>query len=58
MVRKANNSGADVQPVQMYGALTNVDSPCRPESANTNRSELGHEPNSEDGQSFRTVIVC
>ncbi|EFO27330.2 immunoglobulin I-set domain-containing protein [Loa loa] len=56
MVRNANNSGADVRLVQMYGALTNVESPCRPDSTNTNRSELGHEPDSEDDRSLRTMI--
>lgn len=42
----------------MYGALTSVESSCRPNSTNTNRSELGHEPDSEDDQSLRTMIVC
>lgn len=58
MVRNANNSGSDVRLVQMYGALANVESPCRPDSTNTNRSELGHGPDSEDDQSLRTMIVC
>lgn len=58
MIRKANNSSSDVKLVQMYGALTSVESPCRPDSTNTNRSELGHEPDSEDDQSLRTMIVC
>ncbi|VDK28318.1 unnamed protein product [Gongylonema pulchrum] len=56
MVRKSSGGGTDVQPVQMYGALTNVESPCRPGSMNTNRSELGREQNSEDDQSVRTMI--
>ncbi|VDK65575.1 unnamed protein product [Onchocerca ochengi] len=56
MIRKANNSSSDVKLVQMYGALTSVESPCRPDSTNTNRSELGHEPDSEDDQSLRTMI--
>ncbi|MCP9266006.1 Immunoglobulin I-set domain-containing protein [Dirofilaria immitis] len=56
MIRNANNSDSDVRLVQMYGALTSVESPCRPSSTNTNRSELGHEPESEDDQSLRTMI--
>ncbi|VDM39960.1 unnamed protein product [Toxocara canis] len=56
MVRKTNNTSGDVRPVQMYGALTNTDSAYRPESANTNRSELAYEPPSEDDQSVRTMI--
>ncbi|CAG9541092.1 unnamed protein product [Cercopithifilaria johnstoni] len=56
MIRNANNSGSDVRLVQMYGALTNVENPCRPDSTNTNRSELGHKPDSDDGQSLRTMI--
>uniref|UniRef100_A0A915Q552 Uncharacterized protein n=1 Tax=Setaria digitata TaxID=48799 RepID=A0A915Q552_9BILA len=55
MVRNAN-SGSDVRLVQMYGALTNVESPYRSDSTNTNKSELGHEPESEDDQSLRTMI--
>ncbi|VDN01079.1 unnamed protein product [Thelazia callipaeda] len=51
-----NNGGSDTRVVQMYGVLTNVDSPCRPESVATNRSELCHELNSEDDQSVRTMI--
>ncbi|KAL3982160.1 Immunoglobulin domain family protein [Acanthocheilonema viteae] len=56
MIRNVNNSGSDVRLVQMYGALTSVENPCRPDSTNTNRSELGHEPDSEDDQSLRTMI--
>lgn len=58
MVRKTNSTGGDVRPVQMYGALTNTESAYRPDSANTNRSELAYEPPSEDDQSVRTMIVC
>ncbi|VDK46800.1 unnamed protein product [Anisakis simplex] len=58
MVRKTNNAGGDVRPVQMYGALTNTDGIYRPDSANTNRSELAYEQPSEDDQSVRTMIVC
>uniref|UniRef100_A0A915BAH0 Nephrin n=1 Tax=Parascaris univalens TaxID=6257 RepID=A0A915BAH0_PARUN len=56
MVRKTNSTGGDVRPVQMYGALTNTESAYRPDSANTNRSELAYEPPSEDDQSVRTMI--
>uniref|UniRef100_A0A0R3R6A4 Fibronectin type-III domain-containing protein n=1 Tax=Brugia timori TaxID=42155 RepID=A0A0R3R6A4_9BILA len=50
MVRNANNNGLDVRPVQMYGTLTCAESLCRPDSINTSRSELGHDPHSEDDQ--------
>nr|CDQ00974.1 BMA-SYG-2, isoform f [Brugia malayi] len=56
MVRNANNNGLDVRPVQMYGTLTCAESLCRPDSINTSRSELGHDPHSEDDQSLRTMI--
>lgn len=58
MVRKTNNSSSDVRLMQMYGALTGVESNCRPDSTNTNRSEFEHRPDSEDEQSLRTMIVC
>lgn len=56
MVRKSQGD-SDVRPVQMYGALTNMDNSYRPDSTNTNRSELAREHASEDDQSVRTMIV-
>ncbi len=47
-----------VRTVQMYGTTGDSMYAARPESANTNRSELGNnEPISEDDQSVRTMIV-
>ncbi|MFH4976616.1 hypothetical protein AB6A40_003325 [Gnathostoma spinigerum] len=57
MVRKMPNGGGEtVRPVQMYGAITTAENQYRPESVNTNRSDLGHDLISEDDQSVRTMI--
>lgn len=56
------NYGNNRQPLQLYGAIgANLNSPApnrRPESNNTNKSELLNERLSEeDDQSVRTMIV-
>uniref|UniRef100_A0A0N4V110 Nephrin n=1 Tax=Enterobius vermicularis TaxID=51028 RepID=A0A0N4V110_ENTVE len=57
MVRKLPDGKGEAKAVHMYGALVNSEIACRPESANTNRSELVYERASEDAQSLRTIIV-
>jgi hypothetical protein len=55
------NYGTDRRPLQLYGAIGANLSPApinrRPDSNNTNKSELLNEQNSEDEQSVRTMIV-
>jgi hypothetical protein len=59
---RRHNYGNDRRPLQLYGAIgANLKSPApnrRPESNNTNKSELLNERLSEeDDQSVRTMIV-
>uniref|UniRef100_A0A7E4VGA4 Nephrin n=1 Tax=Panagrellus redivivus TaxID=6233 RepID=A0A7E4VGA4_PANRE len=51
-----NTADGSVRPVQTYGAVGTPSMRRRPDSSNTNRSELLNDRASEDDQSVRTMI--